>query len=285
MSDNRLEALRKGHERLETSSSELLDATATAAAHVEVAGEVDPESVERGLEATVEVWGDLLEFLECAADVADAVEEGSVERSAWRETVERLEPPPAGPGGGAEEESFDQVSPLRRLSAPYGVLLELEKDLHADDMKRPFRLRKLKEQWGDFERLGGRRPGEGLGSRLDRFAVFAAEGTDGGRAPWRESDREALAELRERARTVLDWSAEQRRREERRAWLDRADRWLAAAEDQEASAGRMAEVPRRLLADRPEEVTPEVVERLERLASLDELPAELRRRAESLAGD
>lgn len=304
--DPMLESLRDAHRALDETTERVVREVTNLAASLKVLESVDPTGVDECFEATGEALEDLADFLD-AVDRAVAPD-SSPDPTDLRELIGELEPAPGPevvrpdrgrsegaqtePGGDGETDGnpgdpFGDISPLRRFSAPYSVLLNLERDLYAERLRRPFRVRKLKEIWGDLNRVGSAHPTDGLVARLGRLETYL--GTDRGDSstgvPWSESDRGEVRSLADRAREIGDWDRETLRRRERDVWVDRVENWVETAEGEEGSAAQMEEMLTRFLTDLPARRTPDVRMLLERLLELDDLPAALRRKTERALDD
>ncbi len=280
--------LEHAHDRLDETTREVVETITNLAATMKVLEEPDPHATNSALEdsaATLRAVGTFLETLAEAAGADHRLDPTT------RETLLELEPPPspetaaARAGSQTDDETtgnpFAEVTPLRRLSAPYSVLLNLERDLYANRIRRPFRLRKLKEIWGDLSRTGSSHPSEGLAARLGRLSEYL-EAPKGGEAgvPWSADDREAVDELAARTEAILEWDDRECRRRERRDWVERVEDWVETAEEEPGSVAHMSEMLTRFLTDLPAEPRPDVRMLLERILELEQLPEELRERAE-----
>jgi len=298
-----LDRVREAHDRLDRRTATVAREITNLAATMKVLESVDERAVDDALEETVDTIEALEEFLAALEEAADDVAAGELSREQFRDTVEELEPPP-GPDPGCRtpepsqprheegsndepEEPFAEISPLRRLSAPYSVLLNLERDLYAERVRRPFALRKLKEIWGDLNRAGSSHPSDGLVAHLGRLAASLDPDRDAAPSdvPWSESDRRAVADLAERTRAIRNWDAETLRRREREAWVERVENWVVTAEEEPGSVAHMEEMLTRFLTDLPREQTPDVRMLLERILELEDLAPELRDKTERALDD
>lgn len=281
--------LTASHEHLDETTSEVVQTITNLAATMKVLETSDPHATEEAYRATVDALEALGEFLHVLDDEADG-DDGF--EASTRDLLLELEPAPGpettepSPTDKSDDEDeaggnpFDDVTPLRRLSAPYSVLLNLERDLYSNRIARPYRVQKLKELWGDLSRTGSPHPSEGLVARLGRLSEYL-EGSTSGEAgvPWADADREAIDALAERAETILDWDDEELHRREREAWVERVRDWVETAEEEPESVGHMSEMLTRFLTDRPRTPAPDVRILLERILELETLPENLERKA------
>lgn len=282
-----LDALRNTHNQLDDASSETIRAITNLAATIEVLDEAGDDAIRTALESSRSTLATLATFLEA---VAASLEGAGVEVDAGTllGLLEELEPRPGeiGPdpresagtdGSDSDANPFDGATPLRRLSGPYSVLLNLERDLYANRTRRPFRIRKLKEIWGDLSRIGSSHPNEGLVARLMRLTdhVDAALRGDEPDGPWSREEIRAVRTLTERTESILEWSPDELRQIEREAWIRRVGDWVETVEDEPGSVGQLSEMLTRFLTDRPRAPSPEVVEILERISELEGLPKPL----------
>lgn len=285
-----LDAIRNTHERLDDASSATIRAITNLAATIEVLDEAGDDAIRTALESSASTLATLAAFLEA---VAASVEAAGTELEAGTllGLLEELEPrageavpaergPAKTDGSDSGANPFDGATPLRRLSGPYSVLLNLERDLYANRTRRPFRIRKLKEIWGDLSRIGSSHPNEGLVARLMRLtdhvdAALRGEETDG---PWNREGIRAVRTLAERTESILEWSPDELRETEREAWIRRVGDWTETVEDEPGSVGQLSEMLTRFLTDRPRAASPEVVDILERISELEGLPNDLENR-------
>ena len=274
--------IRDVHARLDESTLTVVREITNLAATIKVLERADDEAVVSTYEASAETLDTLADFLE---ELADAADDGEVDETI-RSTLVELEPPPGSrPDGGAETEAdnpFVELSPLRRLSAPYSVLLNLERDLYAGRIRRPYRLVQLKDIWGDLSRIGSPHPSDGLSARLGRLSEYL-EGDASGDAgvPWSEEDRRQVRQLVERTEAILGWDDDERDRREREAWVERVRDWVETVEEEPDSVSHMSEMLTRFLTDLPRDRAPDVRMILERILDLDALPDDLRRKAQT----
>jgi hypothetical protein len=280
--------LTASHEHLDETTSEVVQTITNLAATMKVLEASDPHATEEAYRASVDALEALGEFLDALADEANG-DDGF--EASTRELLLELEPEPgpetAEPSPSDEDEEaegggnpFDDVTPLRRLSAPYSVLLNLERDLYSNRIARPYRVQKLKALWGDLSRTGSPHPSEGLVARLGRLSEYL-DGSSSGEAgvPWSDADREAVDALAERAATILDWDDEELHRREREDWVERVRDWVETAEEEPESVGHMSEMLTRFLTDLPQQPAPDVRMLLERILELEALPENLERKA------
>lgn len=295
-----LQQLRDAHELLDRRTATVAREITNVAATMKVLESADERAVDEALEETAEALDALEEFLAALEEAADGMASGEVARDSFHDAIRELEPPP-GPGASPEppqpageegpdgdpDEPFAEISPLRRLSAPYSVLLNLERDLYAERLRRPYTLRKLKEIWGDLNRAGSSHPSEGLVARLGRLADYVDPDRDAGPSgvPWSESDRRAVADLAEQTRSIRNWDDETLQRRERENWVERVENWVETAEEEPGSVAHMEEMLTRFLTDLPRERTPDVRMLLERILELEELSPKLREKTERALDD
>lgn len=295
-----LEPVRDAHDLLDRRTATVAREITNVAATMKVLETADERAVDEALEETAAALDALEEFLAALEEAADGMASGELSRETFRDTVRELEPPP-GPGAASPEppqpseedsdgdpaEPFAEISPLRRLSAPYSVLLNLERDLYSERLRRPYALRKLKEIWGDLNRVGSSHPSDGLVARLGRLADYVDPDRDAGPSgvPWSASDRRAVADLAEQTRSIRNWDDETLQRREREDWVERVENWVETAEEEPGSVAHMEEMLTRFLTDLPRERTPDVRMLLERILELEELSPKLREKTERALDD
>lgn len=271
------------HARLDETTLEAVREITNLAATMKVLERADDQAIATAFETSAEALTALADFLDALAEAAG---DGGFHEEVQTRLVE-LEPPPGPDEVGGEpvaedENPFVDISPLRRLSAPYSVLLNLERDLYADRIRRPFRVRKLKEIWGDLSRIGSPHPSDGLTARLGRLSEYLdGGGSDDPGVPWSSADRRAVRRLADRTETIGAWDDDERHRRERDAWVERVRDWVETVEDEPESVAHMSEMLTRFLTDMPPRTTPDVRMILERILDLEELPDDLRRKAET----
>lgn len=292
------EDLRQTHARLDEATSEVIDTITNLAATMKVLEAADEHATLSALEESETTLEALADFLDAIAEAADS--DGQLDGNS-RGALEELEPPmdaagaepedrePSAEADGDEPERdnpFARVSPLRRLSAPYSILLNLERDLYADRIPRPYRMRKLKEIWGDLTRIGSPHPSDGLVARLSRLHEYLdSSGGSADGEPWSDDDRTELGDLIDRTAEIRSWSDDDLNRREREDWVPRFRDWVESAEEDPDSISHMTEMLTRLLTDLPTETTPDVQMLLDRLLDLEELNEDLRRRAKRAKDD
>jgi len=287
-----IDVLTERYEALDEATFEVVRAITNLAATMKVLEAGDPHATADCLEASERTFSRLANLLEQLGRAVDAAGAGRLEADRLTEWLDGREPAPGQPDAAAAEEiegrnPFEQVSPMRRLSAPYSVLLNLERDLYAERIRRPYRLRQLKKIWGDLGRIGSTHPTDGLTARLGRLVAYVDRALDGQTAdiPWSTDDIEDVRRLAERTDMITDWSEEELAKREREEWVERVRDWVETAEEEPESAGHMTEMLTRFLTDAPRRQKPDVRMLLERITQLESLPERLRKRASELVDD
>ncbi|MFB6376150.1 MAG: hypothetical protein ABEN55_24200, partial [Bradymonadaceae bacterium] len=72
----------------------------------------------------------------------------------------------------------------------------------------------------------------------------------------------------------------ERHRREREAWVERVRDWVQTIEEEPESVAHMSEMFTRFLTDIPRETAPDVRMLMERILAIEELPEDLRGKAE-----
>lgn len=281
------EQLRDAHRRLEEATGDAIRSITNLAASMKVLEAADEHATDAALEASREAFGALADFLEAVARAAEPdgrLSERIVELLGEIEPLPSVESPTAGDPDDRNDGAtnpFADVTPLRRLSAPYSILLNLEGDLYGERIRRPYRVRRLKRLWGDLSRIGSAHPSDGLAARLSRFGEYLDQGSaEETGAPWTQEDRESIRQLEQRAAEIIDWDEREVARRECEAWVDRVDDWVGTAEEEPGSVAQMSEMLTRFLTDLPANPTPDVRLLLERISELEGLSGELEKRVE-----
>ena len=281
-----LDALTERYETLDEATFEVVRAITNLAATMKVLEAPDPHATAESLEASETTLEALAGFLEQLGATVQAAQRERLEAERLDTWLEQREPTPgqaeAEPGETLEGRNpFEEVPPLRRLSAPYSVLLNLERDLYAQRIRRPYRLRKLKEIWGDLGRIGSTHPSDGLTARLGRLTEYVDEAVGGRQAdaPWSDDDIDAVRQLARRTADIAAWTDDELAERERQAWVERVRDWVETAEEEPESAAHMTEMLTRFLTDVPRDRQPDVRMLLERITELESIPSRLRKRA------
>ncbi|MFB6263150.1 MAG: hypothetical protein ABEL76_05915 [Bradymonadaceae bacterium] len=259
------------------------------AATLEVTGRPDEDRLRSMLGTSARVFDQLATFLQTLDGAIERSTSGQPpRREAILDRFEELEPPPEAPEEGDEttppgSTRFEGVSPLKLLSVPYDLLLNVEEQMVSERIRRPFRFVELKRLWGDTAYLGGDHPSDGLLARLTRLHERLREVLAGGGGQlFDEELLEELGELSRRAEAAANWDGAEVAERERDWWIDRVENWVEAAETDDGPAHHTAEMMHRFLTDLPSAPDDRVADLLDRIAEAEAFPDELRDRAADL---